>query len=109
MPERNLDILRDLKQKVYARRKGRTVQNFAVIDASTEDPALGTKGTIVFAGTSKAEMLLFELEYRETDPKPRTRIVTLRAPLPVGSNVSGKTDLLPLLRFDANRSGQSGN
>jgi hypothetical protein len=71
MPDRNMEILRDLKRQIYARRKGSLLQNFAVLDAATHDPAAGILGTIVYAGTSKAQMLLFESEFLETVPKPR--------------------------------------
>jgi hypothetical protein len=31
MPDRNMEILRDLKRQIYARRKGSLLQNFAVL------------------------------------------------------------------------------
>jgi hypothetical protein len=95
MPERNLDILRDLKKQVHARRKNSPVLYFSVLDARSEDPASGILGTSVFSGTSRAEMLLFDAEFKESVPPPRTRIVQLKAPMPVGATVTGN-DLAPL-------------
>ena len=88
-----MDILRDLRRQVYALRKGSPIQYFSVLDAATHDPANGILGSVLYCTTSKAQAMLFELEFQATDPKPRTRIVQLSAPLPVGAKVSGKTDL----------------
>jgi hypothetical protein len=66
-----------------------------VIGAKSEDPSLGILGTVLFGRTSEAEMLLFELEYADSQIGARTLIVQLKAPIPVGSPVSGKTHLLP--------------
>jgi hypothetical protein len=89
MPERNTDILSDLKKRVHSARKGSLLKHYAVLDASIEDPAAGILGTIVFSGTSKAEMLIFELEFKASVPPPRTRIVQLKYPMSLGMIVSG--------------------
>jgi hypothetical protein len=89
MPERNLDLYRDLKRVIYARRKNTIVKNHAVLDADAEDLGQSILGRIVYAGTSKAQMLLFEIEYQQSVPPPRTRLVVLRAPMAVGTRVTG--------------------
>jgi hypothetical protein len=89
MPERSMEIFRDLKRQVYALRKGSPIQYFSVLDAATHDPAAGILGSVLYCTTSKAEALLFDAEFRESVPPPRTRIVQLRIPLPIGCAVTG--------------------
>ena len=79
-------------QQIYTNKKK---QFYAVIDASTEDPGGGIIGNVLYSHTSKAEALLFELGYKATELNPRTRIVNLRVPLPVGAIVNGRSDLAP--------------
>ena len=93
--DRNVDILRDLKRTVYSRRKGSPVQHYAVLDASSEDLGQAILGRIVYAGTSKAQMLISDAEFRESQIGARTRIVQLKSPLPVGALVTGN-DLMPV-------------
>jgi hypothetical protein len=80
-------------QQIYTNKKK---QFYAVIDASTEDPGGGIIGNVLCSHKSKAEVLLFELDYKATELNPRTRIVNLRVPLPVGSQVNGRADLAPM-------------
>ena len=80
-------------QQIYTNKKK---QFYAVIDASTEDPSGGIIGNVLYSHKSKAEVLLFELDYKATELNPRTRIVNLRVPLPVGSQVNGRADLAPM-------------
>jgi hypothetical protein len=68
----------------------------AAIDASTEDPGGGIIGKVLYCHPSKAEVLLFELDYKATELNPRTRIVNLRVPLPVDSQVNGQADVAPM-------------
>jgi hypothetical protein len=88
MPERNTEILRDLKRAIYTKRRHTVVKHHAVVDASSENLALGVIGSLLYGSKSMAEIVLFDLEYRETDPNPRTRIVQLKVPLPVGCAVT---------------------
>jgi hypothetical protein len=80
-------------QQIYTNKKK---QFYAVIDASTEDPGGGIIGNVLYSHKSKAEVLLFELDYKATELNPRTRIVNLRVPLPVGSQVNGRADVAPM-------------
>ena len=80
-------------QQIYTNKKK---QFYAVIDASTEDPGGGIIGNVLYSHKSKAEVLLFELDYKATELNPRTRIVNLRVPLPVGSQVNGRADVAPI-------------
>jgi hypothetical protein len=86
-----------------ARAKGRIIQNNRQTAARPGQEFIGEDGVtyryddrVLYCTTSKAEALLFDAEFSESNPKPRTRIVQLRTPLPVGSQVSGKTDLQPV-------------
>jgi hypothetical protein len=96
MPERILDLYRDMIHQIRSRRKLSPTLHYAVLDASTENLAQEILGSVLHGGTSKAEMILYQLEYKDSQPGARTRIVTLKAPLPVGATVSGRTDLLPV-------------
>jgi hypothetical protein len=82
-------------QQIYTSKRKPPVHFYAVIDASTEDPGGGIIGKVLYSHTSKAEVLLFELGYKATELNPRTRIVNLRVPLPVGAIVNGRSDLAP--------------
>jgi hypothetical protein len=82
-------------QQIYTSKRKPPVQFYAVIDASTEDPGGGIIGKVLYSHTSKAEVLLFELGYKATELNPRTRIMNLRVPLPVGAIVNGRSDLAP--------------
>jgi hypothetical protein len=55
---------------------------------------VGIIGSVLYGTTSKADALLFDAEFRETVPPPRTRVVQLKTPLPVGAVVTGN-DLSP--------------
>jgi hypothetical protein len=83
-------------QQIYTSKKKSLVQFYAVIDASTEDPGGGIIGKVLYSHPSKAEVLLFELDYKATELNPRTRIINLRVPLPVGSQVNGRADVAPM-------------
>jgi hypothetical protein len=94
MPDRNTDILSDLKRQIHSARKGSLIKTYAVIDRGDAEPGREVIGSVLFCGTSKADMILFNLDFCETDPKPRTSIIQLKAPLPVGALVVGN-DLAP--------------
>jgi hypothetical protein len=76
--------------------------NLALLDSTDEEPGK-ILGRIVGLHRTRSMVLIEELEYQEgTTPRPKTRIVTLKKHLPVGSVVTPE-DIQPMRRQEAKR------
>jgi hypothetical protein len=82
--------------------KKQPTANLALLDASHEEPGK-TLGRIVNLHRTRSMALIDEMDFAEgTSPRPKTRIVTLKKYLPVGSVVT-PNDVQPMSRKEANR------
>jgi hypothetical protein len=76
--------------------------NLALLDASHEEPNK-ILGRIVNLHRTRSMALIDEMDFSEgTSPRPKTRIVTLKNYMPVGSIVT-PNDIQPMSRQEVNR------
>ena len=82
--------------------KKQHAQNLALLDASQEEPNK-ILGRIVNLHRTRSMALIDEMDFAEgTSPRPKTRIVTLKNYMPVGSQVT-PNDIQPMNRQESNR------
>jgi hypothetical protein len=82
--------------------KKQPAANLALLDATHEEPGK-TLGRIVNLHRTRSMALIDAMDFEEgTTPRPKTRIVTLKSYLPVGSIVT-PNDIQPMSRQEVNR------
>jgi hypothetical protein len=72
----------------------------ALVDASSEEPPF-CLGKLVSLHQSPALAMIADLDYRSGEINPRTRVIRLNKPLPIGAMVDSRVDVAPMNRPQA--------
>ena len=67
----------------------------ALVDATSEAPPF-CLGKLVSLHQSPALAMIADLDYRSGEINPRTRVIRLNKPLPIGALVDSRVDVAPV-------------